>query len=117
MTAPIPAVEGAAETQGCTIRGRERGCEPQEHQETTRRTTRRTTTAQQVRDRAQETTPGAGGGREVGSQVSKVTWDDCEPARLVGLAYIIGDFTDILSSVRLRHVGEGEHLHVGTVNA
>lgn len=50
-------------------------------------------------------------------QVSRVTWDDSEPARLAGLTYIIGDFTDILSGIVLRHVGEGEHLNVGAVNA
>lgn len=52
-----------------------------------------------------------GGGVRWG-QVSRVTWDDSQPARLAGLAYIIGDFTDILSSIVLRHVVEGEHLHV-----
>lgn len=78
---------------------------PQDHQETTSRTT----TAQQVRDKTQETTPRGGG--DVG-QVSGVTWDDSQPARLAGFAYIIGDFTDILSSIVLRHVGEGEHLHI-----
>lgn len=46
-----------------------------------------------------------------------VTWDDSEPARLVGLSYIIGDFTGILSGIVLRHVVEGEHLHVRAVNA
>lgn len=40
-------------------------------------------------------------------QISVVTWDDSQPARLAGLAYIIGDFTDILSGVFLRHVVEG----------
>lgn len=46
-----------------------------------------------------------------------VTWDDSEPTRLVGLSYIIGDFTGILSGIVLRHVVEGEHLHVRAVNA
>lgn len=91
--------------KGLTL-GEEKVCEPQDHQETTSRTT----TAQQVRDRAQETTPGGREGRW--AQVSRVTWDDSQPARLAGLAYIIGDFTDILSSIFLGHVGEGEHLHV-----
>lgn len=100
MAAPV----SAAETQGSNIRG-EKVCEPQDHQETTSRTT----TAQQVRDEAQETTPE---GEEEVSQVSGVTWDDSQPARLAGLAYIIGDFTDILSSIFLCHVGEGEHLHI-----
>lgn len=49
--------------------------------------------------------------------VSRVTWDDSEPARLAGVAYIIGDETDILPGVVLRHVGEGENLHVRAVNA
>lgn len=52
-----------------------------------------------------------------GGHVSVVTWDDSQPARLAGLAYIIGDFTDILSGVLLRHVVEGEDLHVRAVNA
>lgn len=46
-----------------------------------------------------------------------VTWDDIQPARLAGLAYIIGDFTDILSSIVLCHVVEGEDLHVRAVYA
>lgn len=54
--------------------------------------------------------PRWGGGRA--SQFSKVTWDDRQPPRLVGLPNIIGDFTGILSSIFLRDVGEGEHLHV-----
>lgn len=63
MAAPVAAVEGAAETQGSNIRV-EKVCEPQEHQETTSRTT----IAQQVRDEAQETTPGGGGVGGVRSQ-------------------------------------------------
>lgn len=101
-------VNGTAETQGSDIRI-EKTCEPKDHQETTSMTT----TTQQVRDEAQETTPG--GGRVCG--VSVVTWDDSQPARLAGLAYIIGDFTDILSGIVLRHVVEGEDLHVRAVNA
>lgn len=50
-------------------------------------------------------------------QVSVVTWDDSQPTRLAGLAYIIGDFTDILSGIIIRHVVEGEDLHVRAVNA
>lgn len=106
--AALDAAEGAAETQGSDIRG-EKACEPQDHQETTSRTT----TAGQGRSPGNHT---RGRGRRWG-QVSMVTWDDGQPAGLVSLAYIIGDFTDILSSIVLRHVGEGEHLHVGAVNA
>lgn len=97
MAAPV----SAAETQGSYIR-EEKVCEPQDHQETTRRT---------IRTGWEQTTPG---GRREGrwGQVSRVTWDDSQPARLAGLAYIIGHFTDILSSIVLRHIGEREHLHV-----
>lgn len=75
------------------------------------------TTAQQVRNEAQETTSGTKGDWVVGSEVSGVTWDDSQPAWLVGLAYIIGDFTDILSSILLSHVGEEKHLDIWAVNA
>lgn len=104
------AVKGAAETQGFEVRV-EKASEFQDHQETTSRTI----TSQQVRDGTQETTPGEGA--RTWGQVSVVTWDDIQPARLAGLAYIIGDFTDILSSIFLRHVVEGEDLHVRAVNA
>lgn len=61
--------------------------------------------------------PHQGKGEGAWGQVSVVTWDDSQPARLGGLAYIIGDFTDIFASIFLRHVGEGEDLHVRAVNA
>ncbi len=79
------------------------------------------------RDHEQDHHSTAGQGRSLGNhtrrrqsmwgQVSVVTWDDSQPARLAGVSYIIGDFTDILSSIVLRHVGECEHLHVRAVNA
>lgn len=66
--------------------------------------------SQHIRDKPRETTPG--GKESRWGQVSRVTWDDSQPARLAGLAYIIGDFTDILPSIVLGHIVESEHLHV-----
>lgn len=81
----------------------------------------------QPRDHQQDHHSTAGQGWSLGNhtrgeggtwgQVSVVTWDDSQPARLPGLAYIIGDFTDIFAGVFLRDVGEGEDLHVRAVNA
>lgn len=98
------------EHQGLTL-GEKRPMDHRDNQETSSGTT----TAQQFRDGAWETTPGGRG--STWGQVSVVTWDDSQPARLGGLAYIIGDFTDIFAGVFLRHVGEGEDLHVRAVNA
>lgn len=98
-----------ARTQRSDIR-LEKTHEPQDNQETTSRTP----TAQQVRDEAWETTPGEG---STWGQVSGVTWDDSQPAGLSGLAYVIGDFTDIFAGIFLRHIGEAEDLHVRAVNA
>lgn len=97
--------EGAAETQGSDIRAKvkkvfEPAGPPRDHQHST---------AGQGPSSGNHT---RGGGESGWVGVSVVTWDDREPARLVGCAYIIGDFTGILSSVLLGHVGEGEHLHV-----
>lgn len=41
---------------------------------------------------------------------------DCEPRRLVGLANIIGNLTNILPALRLCHIIQGQHLRIRAIN-
>lgn len=47
--------------------------------------------------------------------VTLYTWQNREPGRLVGLPYIIGDLTNIFSSVRLCHIVQCQHFSIGTI--
>lgn len=47
--------------------------------------------------------------------VTLLFWQDSEPGRLVGLPYIIGDLTNILASIRLRHIEQSQHFRIGTI--
>lgn len=92
MAAPVPKWVGVGQLKD----KRENIYEPKDHQETTRE------------QRGNHT---GRKGRVDGPDL-RFTWDDREPARLVDMAYIIGDFTDILPGIVLSHIGEGEDLHV-----
>lgn len=41
---------------------------------------------------------------------------DSQPGRLIGLSYIIGHFTYILSALLLSHIVEGQHLSVRAID-
>lgn len=47
--------------------------------------------------------------------VTLCAWQNREPGRLVGLPYIIGDLTNIFSSVRLCHIVQCQHFSIGTI--
>lgn len=47
--------------------------------------------------------------------VTLYAWQNREPGRLVGLPYIIGDLTNIFSSVRLCHIVQCQHFSIGTI--
>lgn len=64
---------------------------------------------------------GTGGPRSVPLGVLPITFcqrsGDSEPRRLVGLANIIGNLTNILPALRLCHIIQGQHLRIRAINS